>query len=333
MIQPKISIVIPLYNTRKYIATCIDSILAQTFTDFELIVIDDRSTDGSLEIVQRYSDPRVKIFQQIQNSGESDSRNLGLKIAKGKYIYFMDHDDVILSDTLEVFYNAAEESGAEVVLMSYWYDTHDENFSLSDEIQISKNSFKNPKPRILPEDLGVRLQKEYIDFGIHVYPWIRIQRREFLFENQIYFPEVEMRGDVLFHFAELCLASKIQVINGCGYIYRKHPEQTMKLSAGNHFRKAILSLPTALDFVRDILNRTSQEFMSSSESINFWETKIIYNYFHSLVLKSYRDELTIDEINSILRDILMQEQMFNPDLMRVIINSLSYKMLEVERIL
>ncbi len=91
--MPLISIIVPLYNAEKYIETCINSILTQTFQNFEVIVVDDCSTDRSLEIVRNYQDPRIKIIHQFTNSGESSSRNLGLANARGKYVYFM--DDII----------------------------------------------------------------------------------------------------------------------------------------------------------------------------------------------------------------------------------------------
>ena len=93
-----------MYNSEKFIETCLDSILNQTFENFELIIVDDCSTDRSLKIVLNYQDSRIKIIHQFKNSGESSSRNLGLANARGKYVYFMDNDDAILEDNLENFY-------------------------------------------------------------------------------------------------------------------------------------------------------------------------------------------------------------------------------------
>lgn len=87
-----ISIVIPLYNKRKYIGTTLQSVLDQTFTDYECLIIDDGSTDGSELIVKSFKDSRLKYFRQ-ENSGVSSARNAGIRLAKGNYVAFLDADD------------------------------------------------------------------------------------------------------------------------------------------------------------------------------------------------------------------------------------------------
>ena len=99
MTTPVLSIIVPVYNVEKYLARCIDSILAQTFTDFELILVDDGSTDNSGEICDDYMvmDPRIVVLHK-QNGGQSSARNAGLDITRGEYITFVDSDDYISSD-------------------------------------------------------------------------------------------------------------------------------------------------------------------------------------------------------------------------------------------
>lgn len=104
----KLSIIIPFYNTEKYISRCIDSILSQTFSDWELILIDDGSTDNCLKLCEEYAsrDHRIKILTQ-RNSGQGAARNYGLKIAKGEFVTFIDSDDVLLdSETFSYAINA-----------------------------------------------------------------------------------------------------------------------------------------------------------------------------------------------------------------------------------
>lgn len=95
----KFSIIIPVYNVELYLKDCLDSILGQNFNDFEIICINDGSTDLSLDILNSYNDPRIKIINQ-KNSGQSAARNLGLSTAKGEYIWFIDSDDKIAEDSL-----------------------------------------------------------------------------------------------------------------------------------------------------------------------------------------------------------------------------------------
>ena len=96
--NPKISVIVPVYNVEKYLCSCIDSILAQTFTDFELLLIDDGSRDKSGEICDEYAnkDCRVKVFHK-ENGGVSSARNLGIDESKGEYLFFVDSDDIISS--------------------------------------------------------------------------------------------------------------------------------------------------------------------------------------------------------------------------------------------
>ncbi|MFI1770927.1 glycosyltransferase family 2 protein [Thalassobellus citreus] len=101
---PFISVVIPLYNKKKYIKTTIESVLNQTFLDYEIIIINDGSTDGSYNIVNNIADPKIRIYSN-KNKGLSYSRNYGIKKAKANYIAFLDADDLWMEDFLETIYN------------------------------------------------------------------------------------------------------------------------------------------------------------------------------------------------------------------------------------
>ena len=115
--MPQVSIIVPVFNKEKYVHYCIDSLLNQTFTDFELICIDDGSTDESGKILDeiQISDSRMRVYH-TQNQGLSAARNLGLKYACGKYIVFIDSDDFIVPNYLEILYNEAEESQVDLVI-------------------------------------------------------------------------------------------------------------------------------------------------------------------------------------------------------------------------
>ena len=113
--QINLSIIIPVYNNDKYIQRCLDSVLAQSYNDFELIIVDDGSTDGSSEICKKYAstDSRI-IYTKIPNSGAGAARNIGIKLSKGKYITFIDSDDWI--DT-ELYSNSIPFHGKR----KHWY--------------------------------------------------------------------------------------------------------------------------------------------------------------------------------------------------------------------
>ncbi|MBR0262196.1 MAG: glycosyltransferase family 2 protein [Selenomonadaceae bacterium] len=124
---PKISVIIPLYNAEKYIGDCLESLLVQTFQDFEVIVVDDCSTDNSVAIVQSYAEKfggRLKIARTKKNSGGGGyvPRNLGLNLSRGEYVIFMDSDDAVTPDALEKLYTTAKKFDADVVGCEKYYD-------------------------------------------------------------------------------------------------------------------------------------------------------------------------------------------------------------------
>jgi len=113
--MPKISIIVPVYNVEKYIHRCIDSILHQTFKDFELILVDDGSLDNSGKICDEYAkeDDRIKVIHK-ENGGLSDARNVGLDIAQGEYIAFVDSDDWIEKDMYSILYENIRKYNADI---------------------------------------------------------------------------------------------------------------------------------------------------------------------------------------------------------------------------
>ena len=117
--MPKISVIIPVYNVEKYLRRCLDSVLAQTFTDWEAICVNDGSPDNSAQILAEYAerDPRFKIVTK-ENGGLSDARNAGMAVAKGTFINFLDSDDLIHPQTFEIAYALVEQEEADIVS---WY--------------------------------------------------------------------------------------------------------------------------------------------------------------------------------------------------------------------
>jgi glycosyltransferase involved in cell wall biosynthesis len=123
--MPIISVIIPAYNAEKTIKETIQSVLNQTWQDFELLIINDGSQDATLEVIESIQDPRIKIFS-YPNAGSSASRNRGIAIAKGEYISFIDADDLWTADKLEAQYKALQENSQAAVAYS-WTDHIDES--------------------------------------------------------------------------------------------------------------------------------------------------------------------------------------------------------------
>ena len=120
MSNPTVSVIIPVYNAQDGIKQCLDSLLNQSFTDFEIILLNDGSTDNSLEVIKKYA--AVNDFIRVidkENEGVAKTRNKGIQLANGKYIVFIDNDDFVDSDYLERFYNAIDQEQLDIVLGSY----------------------------------------------------------------------------------------------------------------------------------------------------------------------------------------------------------------------
>lgn len=123
--EPKISVIVPVYNAEQYLCRCIDSILSQTFTDFELLLIDDGSSDKSGDMCDGYAqkDSRVRVFHK-ENGGVSSARQCGIDIAQGEYIIHADSDDWVESSMLYDMYEEALKTNADIILCDYYIDSN-----------------------------------------------------------------------------------------------------------------------------------------------------------------------------------------------------------------
>ena len=219
--NPAISVIMPVYNVERYVEESIRSVLAQSFGDFELIAIDDCSTDRTLEVCRRIaqSDGRITVLRNKHNLGPGETRNLGLNHARGKYITFVDGDDYIMPHALETLYRAAEQSNAEVVHCSSYIQREQlPDGSFSDQAILKSD----PRPRegFLIDDKNIRLQEVYANFGMWIMLWLNLYRRDFLNRHSIRFPKV-VGEDEPFFVAVLCAAERFFCINDRFYVYNR----------------------------------------------------------------------------------------------------------------
>ena len=111
-----VSVIVPFYNAEPYLKRCIDILLKQDFNKpFEIIMVDDASTDNSQNIIKKQNSPMIKLYSLPSNTGPSAARNIGLKIAKGDYVFFLDADDTISTSTLKTLYSHAKENSFDLV--------------------------------------------------------------------------------------------------------------------------------------------------------------------------------------------------------------------------
>ena len=201
---PAISVIIAMYNTEKYIGECLESFLAQTFQDFEVIVIDDCSTDNSNAVVTSYAEKfggRLNLFRLPKNSGNNGiPNNMGLSLSRGEYVLFMDSDDTVTPDALEKLYTAAKNFNADVVGTEKFYNIPDKFWNNAEyRRQMKPYSYQKggfvSQPTLISADLSERVKDCYNKrFLWNI--WSKLIRRDFLIENEITITN-EMANDML----------------------------------------------------------------------------------------------------------------------------------------
>lgn len=205
----KISIIIPIYNAEKYLNQCIDSLLNQTLKEIEIICVDDCSTDRSLDIIINYAknDARVSIIKNESNLNAGESRNIGLKLAKGEYIHFLDADDYMLLNAYEVIYQKAKQNYVDFIkfkayavddktgtmIANKWYSL--DTLNKSDFNKIT-NFYETPDKFI----------------KISVVPWAGVYKRSFLHSNNIYFNKLKCVNDRSFYNEVIIKANYVMFI-------------------------------------------------------------------------------------------------------------------------
>ena len=234
----EVSVIIPMYNAEKFINEALDSLLAQTFPNYEVIVVDDCSTDKSVEIVKSYIPKfkgRLKLFGMEENSGSAPApRNKGFLLSRGEYIFFMDSDDTLTKTALEEMYTLAQKYDADCVYCENYYMSEGFGQEYIDNIHIAETKTQKPpfveKPTLISNDLSDRID-ELSEKRFWVTPWQRLVTRELLAENQITFPEIIGSDDNVWCLEVLCCAKRfLRVPNAC-YVRRMHDESFTQ--AGN----------------------------------------------------------------------------------------------------
>ena len=230
MTLPAISVIIPLYNAEKYIGDCLESLLTQTFQDFEVIVVDDCSTDNSLAVVESYAQKfngRLKLAAPEKNSGGGGyiPRNIGLNLSCGEYVFFVDADDFLMEFALEKLFAAAQNFNVDVVYISAYYSYGEpEEVKLALDAQ-GKDFFRKKiedKPTLTINAPNENFQKLFFGGEWFHMPWSKFVRRNFLIDNGIVFPKILSGGDFIWTIQVLYYAKRLLRLPLPIYFYRKN---------------------------------------------------------------------------------------------------------------
>lgn len=226
---PAVSVIIPLYNAEKYIGECLDSVLAQTFQNYEVIVVDDCSTDNSCAIVESYFEKfggRLILSHMDTNYGSGAMpRNRGMNLSQGEYMFFLDNDDMITKTALEELYTIAKNYDADVVYCEKHYIMNDDGKGI--HIVSDANVKLVDAPTWETDDLTQRIQK-INQFSYRLPQWRKFVRRRLIFEYEIFFPNTRHGDDVIWTYALVTIAKKFLHVPNAVYIYRQSAGSIMR---------------------------------------------------------------------------------------------------------
>ena len=276
-INPQISIIVPVYNTASTLDFCISSIIKQDFKDWELLLIDDGSTDDSLNICQRIesSDHRIKVFSQ-NNSGVSAARNKGLKEAKGKYICFIDADDYIEYNYLSSLYKYKDY---DLVICGYYVDLYSNNITLKKQ------------EKHIPTDLDLKLindtslLKELFFKGMINTNWNKLFKHHIIKEYNIQYKPYPINEDNIFMLEYLMHISSIYTIPQALYHWIRIENRITGVDSIPHNILSIYNESHLL--TRKYINQYNIADITLYYSYNFIVLKYFSNITNNFLSKRY----------------------------------------------
>ncbi len=238
MVNSKVSVIVPVYNTEKYLRKCLDSLVNQTLEGVEIVIVNDGSMDSSPEIIAEYMNkyPDRFVYASQENSGQAVARNKALKMCSGKYIGFLDSDDFVRTDMFERMYDKAVEENADYVACGYTDITYDE---AGNEIE-------------LEHYVHSKLAHETKDmfFGALASPFLHLYKKEVLDSSGADFPEGVVYEDTAFYLDSIPYIKKLAVIDEPLAYRVRHSNSTMSTFKASKVRQIFSVLDYSLDFYK-----------------------------------------------------------------------------------
>ncbi len=284
-----VSIIVPVYNVEKYLRTCIDSILAQTFRDFEVILVDDGSKDSSLQICREYAqnDKRIKVIHQ-ENGRQTKARKTGLRQARGKYVYFVDSDDWLEPNLLDVAYKAAKKDNSDIVIFDSYFNYTNYQIPISQSIPAGVYDRQGLIKHVYPKMI---YSGRFFYFGVYAAMWTKLMRRSIVVPNMMNVDErIRIGEDGVTSYAAMLDAQRVTVLKGQHlYHYRDNNVSITRSYYDGQFEN-VLMLIGALRGIND-----SKKVFNLNKQIDYYLMynvhSIFYEEFYYKINKSYRDRI------------------------------------------
>ncbi len=268
----KVSVIIPIYNSSSYMRKCLDSVIASTLKEIEIIAVDDCSQDNSVDILREYEKRYPETFRVIRmekNGRQGAARNAGMKVAQGEYLAFVDSDDFIEANMLEKLYLAAKEKDADCCGGDYY-------FSKTTGEELERVDYVSFTPKENRE-----MHRKYLQsYGMF---WARIYKNSFCRQNDINFPEGIFYEDAYFNFFAALLMNKVVKVDEPFYHYTVREDSTMRQRNALHQYEKIQIPNLIFDKCETICGEGGGYNRSSFEIqyrfLNFHVATLIYTCF------------------------------------------------------
>ena len=294
--SPLISVISPVYNAAELLPTTIESLICQTFTDCEFIFVDDGSKDNSVKILKHYQklDPRIKIYKQ-KNSYAGVARNNGISHAKGKYITFLDSDDIMIPDALNEFYWRAEHT--DVVISSAYHFEKDVKKRMLADWCLRTQYLTSDK------NISVKNHSRYIFQIAAGAPWGKFYRTDFIKENGICFPKAPRAEDMYFVYWSFAVAKSMAILNRKTILYRndassgslenakdKHPMAQIEVrqQLAEKLREIGVWDTVKQSFINNVINGESYHLRTFKTAKAF---ELVYNNFKNSTIPFYEIDM------------------------------------------
>ena len=302
MSAPKLSIIVPVYNTEKYLKQCIDSLTSQTLSDIEIIIVDDGSREECARICDEFaaSDARIKVIHK-ENAGAGFARNTGIEAATGEYLGFVDSDDYVDFKMFESLYNVAVRYDADLVLSGISF-VGGNTFSNDGEV-VEKNHFENDtvfenddiKTLIFGVVGAMPSEPDDSRYGVSV--WKNIFRRAVVVNGNVRFKSEReiMSEDAIFMVDFVKCIQKAVGINGAFYRYRRNDESISKSYKSDRFEKMLIFLNEIEAHIKDSFEKSDYELylnrLVQAYARILCSQEIMYARDNNIAYKALRERL------------------------------------------
>ena len=301
--KEKVSVIIPVYNTGKYLMQCVDSVVKQTYKNLQIILVDDGSTDDSGNMCDKIAqkDNRIQVIHK-QNEGLGLTRNKGLEYVEGRYVTFLDSDDWFLQDHIEMLMQSALNSNADLVIGSRtkFFSDKKETFKQLDLSLYGEFSGEDIKTKVLPEIISASPNSNN-DLGIPMSVCFNLYSSDIITKNKILFPSERycVSEDFFFNYKYIRNCQKVVIIKEYGYIYRNTP-----MSISHSFNEEQIS--RVFNFYTEAKKLVFEDEISNDTKLRVYRCTL--SKIRSLLIRLVTSSVTYNNKIKIIKKIVSNQQ-------------------------